>query len=118
VDTLPFTDVRDTREEGERGIDSYPDCGSTADEAGPEIVYRLDLARRTTVRFLVFDRGDVDLDLHVLGATVDQATCVARDDSDLELTLDPGTWHVVLDTYVASGTERAGEYLVVMVEVD
>ncbi|MFH1462976.1 MAG: SGNH/GDSL hydrolase family protein [Pseudomonadota bacterium] len=116
VDALPFTDVRDTREEGTRGMDRYPDCGSDADESGPEVIYRLDLARRTTVRLLVFDRGDVDIDLHVLGATVDQSTCVDRDDSDLELTLEAGTWHVVLDTYVASAEERAGEYLLVMVE--
>jgi hypothetical protein len=116
IDSLPFTDLRDTSLEGERQLDSYPGCGSSADESGPELVYRFDLERRTTLRFLVFDRGQVDIDLHVLGATVDDSDCQGRDDSDLELTLDSGTWHLVLDTYVSGGQELSGEFLVVVIE--
>jgi hypothetical protein len=116
VDGFPFTDLRDTSTEGERRIDSYPGCGSSADESGPELVYRVELERRTTLRFLVFDRGEVDIDLHLLGESVDDANCQGRDDSDLELTLDAGTWHLVLDTYVSGGEELSGEFLVVVIE--
>lgn len=116
VEAFPFTDLRDTRDATTTAIDVYDGCGSEADESGPEYVYRLDLEKRTTVRALVFDQGDVDVDLHLLGDTVDGAACIDRDDADLEMTLDAGTWHFVLDSYVKDGDVRAGEFLFVVVK--
>lgn len=112
---LPFTDLRDTREAGEALIARYDGCGSSADEGGREVVYRLELDRRTTVRAMVFDRGQVDVDLHLLGEEVDGDACVERDDQHVRRTLDAGTWHLVVDTWVDDdGDPRAGEYLLVV----
>lgn len=114
VEGFPFVDVRDTTRQGERRIDSYPGCTASQDESGPELIYRLTLTQQTTVRALVFDRGSVDIDLHLLGATVDGASCVQRNDRELSVTLAAGTHHLALDTFVSSGVEKAGEYLLVL----
>lgn len=114
---LPFTDLRDTATDGERRIDRYEGCASEADESGRELVYRLELARETSVRVMVFDRGDVDVDLHLLGEEPTGEGCVERDDQHLRRTLGAGTWHLVVDTWVdGDGDARAGEYLLVVVE--
>jgi hypothetical protein len=112
--TLPFTDLRDTRDGFASDIDAYGGCDASLDESGPEVVYRFELTTRTTIRALVFDRGAVDIDLHLLGDGVSGADCLLRDDSDLETTLDPGRYHLVLDSYVSGGEERSGEYLLVL----
>lgn len=114
VEGFPFVDVRDTTRQGERRIDSYPGCAASQDESGPELIYRLTLTQQTTLRALVFDRGDVDIDLHLLGATVDGASCVQRNDRELSVTLAAGTHHLALDTFVSSGVEKGGEYLLVL----
>ncbi len=118
IDGLPFTDLRDTSLEGQQRIDRYPGCGSQADESGPELVYRFELSERSTIRALVFDRGEVDIDLHLLGEGLEGEDCLLRDDSDLEIRLDPGRYHLVLDSYVSSGEVRSGEYLLVLQTVE
>ena len=118
IDGLPFTDLRDTSLEGVRDIDSYPGCGSSADESGPELFYTFELSARRTIRALVFDRGEVDIDLHLLGEGLAGEDCLLRDDSDLETTLDAGRYHLVLDSYVSSGRELSGEYLLVLQTVE
>ena len=56
VDTLPFVDVRDTRRDGARVLDTYSAC-STANEGGAEVVYRLEVTRPMTVRATVVSLG-------------------------------------------------------------
>jgi hypothetical protein len=114
VAELPFTDLRDTRDATDRRIDRYDGCGSSTDESGPEVVYRIEFTRQTTLRALLFDRGSVDVDLHVLGDDVDGDACLERDDAYARITLDAGVHHVVVDTY--GGDANAGEYLVVLTE--
>lgn len=64
---------------------------------------------------MVFDRGTVDIDLHLLGATPSGASCIKRAHQELSATLQPGTYHMALDTFVSSsGTVLAGEYLFVL----
>lgn len=111
IDSLPFVDARDTRESASRAIDAYPGCGATQNEAGPEVVYRLRLDSAKTVRINVFDRGQVDIDVHLLGSSISGASCLRRHDRELMVYLQPGTYHLVLDTYVNVAGERAGEYL-------
>ena len=53
--------------------------------------------------------SDIDIDLHVLTAT-DGTGCLARDDSEVELTLPPGVYWLSLDTHVGS-REFPGPYL-------
>jgi hypothetical protein len=115
IDALPFVDVRDTRRDGERSIDSYPSC-STANEAGPEVVYRLEVTRPMTVRATVVSLGTADVDVHLLGSTSSAASCLARNDKTVTRQLMPGTFFFSLDTFVSSGVERAGEYVLVVME--
>lgn len=115
VDSLPFADVRDTRRDGARGIDTYTGC-STANEGGAEVVYRLEVTRPMTVRATVVSLGTADLDVHLLRGSVSAAACVARNDKTVTSALMPGTYFIVVDTYVSAGTERSGEYALVVME--
>ncbi|MCU0702303.1 MAG: SGNH/GDSL hydrolase family protein [Myxococcaceae bacterium] len=109
IDSVPFVDVRDTRRDGARGIDRYDAC-SAANEGGPEVLYRLDVTTTQTLRVVVVALGTADLDVHVLRGAVAASACVARNDKVLRVTVTPGTWYLSVDTYVSAGTERAGEY--------
>ena len=114
---LPFVDRRDTSTHGERRLNRYTGCAATQDESGPEIVYELTLARRTTLRLMVFDPGQVDIDLHVLDGTLSEQGCLRRAHQDLLVTLEAGRYDVVLDTFVgADGRERSGPYLLTILE--
>lgn len=110
IDGLPFTHHADTT--GATSTwDAYPACDTGQDESGGERVYRLELERPSAVRIGVLDRGAVDVDLHILaGSTADD--CFYRNDKFFEGTLEPGTYTIVVDTFVSGGdTPRAGEYL-------
>ncbi|MBH23712.1 MAG: hypothetical protein CMH57_04455 [Myxococcales bacterium] len=114
IDQLPFSDLRDTSRSPHRALDTYTGCGATQDESGPEIYYRLSLSRRATVRAMVLDRGDVDIDLHLLtGLSAD--SCLERAHTALSATLEPGDYTFVLDTWVGA-EERSGEFLFVVLE--
>jgi hypothetical protein len=106
----PFVDVRDTSGAASDELDTYDGCSSTADESGPEVVYRLDVSTPVRIRAVVLDRGDVDVDVHLLDDSATSAGCLDRNDALVEADLSTGTYHLVLDTYVSSGTERSGEY--------
>ncbi len=116
IDALPFSDARNTATGGTRAIASYPGCASAANESGPEFDYVFTVARPTRVRAMVFNRGTVDTDVHLLGAAIDGASCIQRNDKVIVTDLAAGTYHFALDTYVASGVEQAGEYLFVLME--
>ena len=64
TDTV-FADVRSTLQATNHGLDVY-DC-SAANESGPEFVYRLEVQETKRLRAVVLTRGDVDVDLHLLG---------------------------------------------------
>ena len=115
VDALPFGHAGSTAGAPSDMFEGYPACDSGQNESGPEVVYRVDLSAQTTVRAMVMDQGDVDVDLHLLGAGPEAASCVARHDRFLEVTLQPGTHHFVVDTFVSSSKgERSGDFLFVL----
>lgn len=116
ITALPFTDLRDTRDSPHRALDAYPGCQAPQDESGPEYVYALHLDRPTIVRARVFDRGDVDVDLHLLAAPDDPGACLDRDHHTLEASLAAGTWYFAIDTYVDGAGERSGEFLFTLIE--
>ncbi len=117
IPRLPFADRRDTRDAPSDAFDTYPACGSSANEAGPEFVYRLETDAAVRLRISVHDLGSTDIDLHLLDETGVPEGCLARAHQFLEVRLDPGVHHLVLDTFVSSsGVERAGEYLLVVTE--
>ncbi|MCB9547538.1 MAG: SGNH/GDSL hydrolase family protein [Myxococcales bacterium] len=116
IDRLPFSALADTRT-GARDLDAYPGCDAPQDESGPEHVYRLVLDRPTVIQAHVLDRGDVDVDLHLLADARDPGTCLVRAHTSLQASLEAGTWYLVADTFTSrGGVERAGEYLLVVLE--
>ena len=117
IERLPFADVRDTRAAGLSRIDGYPACDGGQDEGGPELLYQLILDRSTALRAFVFDRGSVDIDLHLLTDGADPESCIQRAHKEIAVTLQPGRYTFSLDTYVGSGGEvRAGEYIFLLME--
>jgi lysophospholipase L1-like esterase len=114
----PFTDLRDSSKATSKQLAKYSGCSSTADESGPETVYKLQVTKAQRLRAMVFDRGDVDVDIHLLGATASEAGCMARDDTIVQADLAPGTYHLSLDTFVSSGVAHGGEYLLVVLLCD
>lgn len=115
IETLPFVDAGDTEIRGSTDVDRY-DC-SSANEGGAEVWYRLDLSERTTVRAMVVDAAPTDVDVHIVGESLDGTGCVARNDRLVEVTLDAGVHHIAVDTFVSSGTPRSGEYLLMLAEI-
>jgi len=116
IGALPFTDVRNTAMEGEPFLDVYPGCGSSSDESGPELWYRLDVEETVRIRAIALDMEGVDIDMHLVDASATGDGCIERGDTYVEDTLEPGTYHFVLDTWVSDGTPLAGEVLFVLVE--
>ncbi len=117
IDGLPFTDVRNTATDGATIVDEYPGCDDS-DESGPEVWYRLVLDRTTRIRAAVLDTDGVDIDVQLVDETATGDGCLARGHHFVETTLDPGTYHFALDTWVSDGTPLAGEFRFVLVECD
>ena len=118
IEGLPFADVRDTRAGASSHIDAYPACDSGQDESGAEFFYQITVDRPTNVRAFVFDRGQVDVDLHLLTDGANPDSCVQRAHVELAATLQPNTTYTFsLDTFVnSSGEVLAGEYIFMLVE--
>lgn len=118
ISSLPFVDLRSTMDSPSDTIDAYSGvCDITKDESGPERIYRLTLDVSTNLRIMAFDRGEVNVDVHVLvGVTPDD--CLARNDREISGGISPGTYYIAVDSYagdVPGGA--AGEYaLVVLAE--
>ena len=106
---LPYHDARDTTS-GASLWSSYS-CAPTTGEAGPEIVYLLQLDVPGTLTATVADGPGVDVDVHLLSAQ-DPAACVLRNDLTVGPThLAAGLWVLVADSWSnASGVQYAGAY--------
>ena len=113
IDRLPFTHTADTAVSPHSNVDAYPVCGTGQDESGPEYLYRLDLTETTPIRLLVVSAPGVDVDLHLLDDTATPAGCLERDHRIIERTLDPGIYHIMVDTWVSGSTPQSGSYLLV-----
>lgn len=89
-------------------------CASTIVEGGPEVVYQLEVPRQGEL--IAWADGDnvlIDIDVHILaGSRVDRdgtaTSCIARGNAIAQLTVQPGTYYVVVDTY--DNPNRAGPY--------
>lgn len=114
IDTLPFLHVANTAFSEHRNLDVYSGCAASQDESGPEYLYRLELATARDLWIRVLDRGDVDVDVHLLSAP-SEAGCLERAHRELEVSLAAGTYYLSLDTFVGA-REQAGEYLLIVAE--
>ncbi|MBX7099311.1 MAG: SGNH/GDSL hydrolase family protein, partial [Myxococcaceae bacterium] len=110
ITALPFVHAGDTRRQGANRLSTYPAC-SAADESGPELYYRLDLASPTNLRVHVVSLGAADLDVHLLGPGLSGSDCLARNDAVVTRPAATGTLYLSVDTYVASSGAKPGEYL-------
>lgn len=110
IPSLPFVDLRSTADSVSDAIDMYAGTCVGPDEGGPEYIYELTIDAATTIRAMVFDRGEVDVDLHLL-TQLDAKTCVKRDDRLLQGPLQPGTYYLAVDTV---GTATPGEFALVV----
>lgn len=110
VDRLPHVDQGTTAGSPTRRIATYP-CGPGVDEGGPEVWYQVQVDRAgVLVASIVEDSNDgVDVDVHLLDSPEAEG-CIARGHAAARAEVQPGTWWVVVDTYVASGLELAGPY--------
>ena len=108
VSSFPLSDLRWTAGASSDVIDVY-DCAPDTDESGPEMLYTFSVAEAGTLSLTVSDDATVDVDLHLLDSP-DGAGCLARDDTELELWIEPGVYWISVDTYVG-GHEFPGPYL-------
>jgi hypothetical protein len=109
VTTFPYEDLRSTAGAPSRSFDAYA-CAPDLPEGGPEVVYRVTLPASGRLQARVSDAAENDVDLHVLSAPRADA-CLARADAEIDLAVEAGTVWLVADTWVSSGSERPGPYL-------
>ena len=115
IESLPFGHVGDTTTSSSDQFDGYPSCDTGQNEAGPEVIYKLEVEKTTALRVMVFDAPEVDIDVHILDGNLDPMSCTQRNDKSFEVTLTTGTYYFVLDTFVSSSRgEQSGPYLFVL----
>jgi len=98
VDSFPFVDTNTTIG-GNTVLDGYG-CAPTTNEAGPERVYRVDLAASGLLVASLDDLGDgVDVDVHIL-EQLDPGACLDRGHWDAAALVPAGRFWVVVDSWV------------------
>lgn len=109
VETLPYTD-HNTTIGAPAALDGYG-CAPSIDESGGEVVYRVEITEPGFLVAALYDlTADVDVDVHVLGAA-DPADCIDRGHWDAASLLEPGTYWVVVDSWVDdAGNVYDGDY--------
>ncbi len=114
IPSIPFAHAADTSISPHTNLDLYTGCDSASDESGPEFLYRLEVDEPTRVRAIVLDLEGVDIDIHLLDDTATEEGCLMRDHHLVETTLDPGTYHLALDSWVDGTDVLSGEYMLVV----
>lgn len=108
---LPTTyhDLRTTCGAASDALDSYPPASQ--DESGPEIVYafHVDVSVDFSASIAYPEPAGTDIDLHLL-TSIQPMNLVERAHYSLAARLIPGTYFLVMDTYVDAGGERCGFY--------
>jgi hypothetical protein len=109
IDTFPFVHSDDTAASTTREFDLY-NC-SSADESGPEVVYFLTVDHSGTLSVEVddVDGDDIDVDVHLLDAD-DSNACLDRAHISFSISIGPGRYYIIADTYVEGGQELSGPY--------
>lgn len=110
VAKFPYQHHGDTRQSSLKKWDRYS-CQTSANEGGPEVVYRVDVKKAGFLSAAVFVNAGVDVDVHIL-SQLDAATCLSRGDKHAKADVQPGVYYVVVDTFVSGGKELSGAYRV------
>lgn len=116
IHSFPFTDSGNTRNVFSLEIDSYSVKPETP-ETGPEVIYTFTIENPGTIDLSVTDiqNEDIDNDIHLLSSlNVDSnkmaTDALARDDHNIIMHIDAGTYYIVVDSFSSSGNDRPGEY--------
>jgi hypothetical protein len=111
VTDFPFDDARDGSDLGAGGnYFNYYSCAPDLDEWGREFVYRVEVCHDGAITAAVGgDVGAVDNDVQILGAP-SEAACLARGNLEATIDVTPGTYYVVVDTYVLDAVAQAGPF--------
>ena len=117
IPSLPFVDLRSTADSTSDMIDNYLGaCDETKDESGPEVFYKLEVTAPIDVRIMVFDRANVDVDVHVLSKLAAE-NCLKRNDREITGPLPIGTYYIAVDSFAGDVPDgAAGEYAIVVME--
>lgn len=107
---FPFSHNGDTAGLPSGKLSAYS-CKPSADESGPEQIYRVEVAGPAFLSAVVYPEAGVDVDVHILSA-LSAAACLDRGDNTAKADVAAGTYFVVVDTYVAAGKEFSGKYRV------
>ncbi len=111
IATTPYSASHDTAQSTSSEVDSYS-CAPSTNESGPEIFYRLDLTEVSVVTATINEvPGDgIDVDVHVTTAT-DGSGCIIRDNDLVRRVLRPGTYYIIVDSWVnGAGASQQGAY--------
>ena len=118
INSFPYEGSGNTRNMNSLEIDTYSIKPETS-ETGPEVIYEFTVDVSGTIDVSVTDiqDEDIDNDIHLLsGLNIDgnnMATeALARDDHNIIMHINAGTYYVVVDSYSSSGNDRPGEYTI------
>ena len=104
-----FHDHRDTKNAPSDQFDTYPP--NTLDESGPEYVYKVII--NTPMHFFAYitfpEPAGTDIDLQLL-SNVNPPVLISRANYQIKADLAPGTYWLIMDTYVDKGKVLAGPY--------
>jgi len=119
IDSFPFTAVDNTYRYVSDKIDNYTCNENTTetsgiDEAGPEIVYQINIECDGTVTAEITDGqgGDSnreDIDIHVLAGNTGN-TCKVRADVSVATEVEKGTYYIVADSYRSGAKVMGGPF--------
>ena len=113
--TFPFYDTRDTRNAPSERFDFYS-CSPETDESGPEYIYRFqsNVPGVLTAQVAEDNMAGYDMDLHLLADTdqidPDQPSCIIRAHKEFTLWIEPGSYLLIVDTYVSEGVPQSGPF--------
>ncbi len=110
VSAFPFTDEQNTAEAETNRFSSYS-CKPDADESGAEFIYQVQITEFGLLSAAVYDAAGVDVDVHIL-SDLDSQSCLDRGHHQARIDAMPGTYYIVVDTYVSNGQPQAGDYRV------
>jgi hypothetical protein len=105
-----YRDARDTQDATSSLIDQYPGF-EDLDESGPEFYYitRLEQVTHVDAWLKQPEPDGTDVDIHLL-SEIDPPTVVERGNHELGALLDPGLYHLTVDTFASDGTPQSGPY--------
>lgn len=109
IDSFPYSDSNTTTGKS-ASLDGYSCPPSSGSEAGPEVVYSVRINQPGSLTATISNGTGVDIDVHLL-SSCDPSACLARDDTSITVSLQPGTYTLVCDTWTSSsGTQYPGPY--------